>query len=209
MRTRSMLLLLGTLVAAACLSLAVGSASARRLELSTQAFLMFWASSTPLIFSEAGGTSVSCPVSLEGSFHSRTVSKTSSALVGYINEAILSECRGGSATALSETLPWHVQYNSFAGTLPNITSVTLTVLTASFRIRTMATCLVATSAREPWFVRASVASGRAERLESLGEHTIALGGEFLCAFGSPGRLSGSGRIGKDPGAEALTIRLIA
>jgi hypothetical protein len=208
MRTRSMLLL-GTFAATACLLLTVAGASARRLEVSATSFLMYWASSSPLVFTEAGGTSVSCPLSLEGSFHSRAISKTSGALVGYINEAILATCSGGSGTVLTETLPWHVQYNSFSGTLPNITAVTFLVLRASFRIRTLIACLAATSAREPWFLSASLSSGRTERLEPLREHTIALTGEGLCSFGSPARLSGAGRFGRDPGAEALTIRLIA
>jgi hypothetical protein len=105
MRTRSKLLF-AALTATVFLSFAVGSASARRFELSNQRFLAIW---TSLEFTIEGLSPVLCPVTLEGSYHSRTLSKVSGQLVGYITAANVNGplCTNGSATVLRETLPWH------------------------------------------------------------------------------------------------------
>jgi hypothetical protein len=96
-----------------------------------------------------------CRVTFEGSFHSRTFSKVARALVGYITSAIVAEagCTGGSARALPTTLPWHLQYASFTGTLPDITGIRLRVVGAGFQIQEpIVTCLYRTSEAEPLFV---------------------------------------------------------
>jgi hypothetical protein len=107
-------------------------------------------------FTGTFGVTVSCPVTLEGTLHSRTISKISGLLIGYITRAIAGEasCTGGTARALAETLPWHVQYLSFAGTLPNITSFSAGVIRASFQVSasvlgSIVTCLYITSQTEP------------------------------------------------------------
>jgi len=68
---------------------------------------------------------VRCPVTLEGSFHSRTMAKTAESLIGLITRAIVGEaaCASGRARFKTETLPWHIRYSSFTGTLPTITAV--------------------------------------------------------------------------------------
>jgi hypothetical protein len=206
MRYRSRLAL-AACAATAVLALAAGGAFARRLELSTQTFLIGW---SPLIF-EAGGVRVSCPVSLEGSFHSRTLSKVCGSLIGRVIETKVKECTGGTMTALTETLPWHVRYNSFTGTLPRITGITAMVVGAAFRITPSGSvaCLATTTSREPWFGRLGVneASGRLERVESLSEHTIALSG-FFCEFVGAGRLIGTGTIVQADTTTAITVRLV-
>jgi hypothetical protein len=65
---------------------------------------------------------VICPLTLEGSFHSSTFHKAPNALIGYITRAALEEesCTGGNARYLQETLPWHIQFAGFSGSLPNI-----------------------------------------------------------------------------------------
>jgi hypothetical protein len=116
------------------LALAVGSASANRLSYSSQLFRIIW---TSLTFSESGGNfPISCPVTLEGSFHSRTMAKVTEALVAYINRAIVNNpgCTEGQATILSETLPWHVTFQGFSGTLPAITGVRHYLIGAAFQI---------------------------------------------------------------------------
>jgi hypothetical protein len=92
-----------------------------------------------------------CQVTLEGSLHSRTIAKVAGSLIGYINRAILGPCSSGTATILSETLPWHVRYLSFSGTLPSISSIRINVVNASFRIREPfgITCLARSTATEP------------------------------------------------------------
>jgi len=122
------------LTATLALALAVGSASANRLSYSENRFRIIWAS---LTFSESGGNfPITCPVTLEGSFVARTVAKTREATVGYINRASVNSpgCTEGQATILSETLPWTVKFQSFTGTLPNITSVRHSLIGAAFQV---------------------------------------------------------------------------
>jgi hypothetical protein len=49
------------------------------------------------------------------------------------------------------TLPWHVQYGGFTGTLPTITSIRTNIIGFAFRIREPfgVTCLARSTAAEP------------------------------------------------------------
>jgi hypothetical protein len=129
-------LLLAGLTAGLLMAVAVGSASANRLSVSNQTFRAVW---SPLTFFGEGGISaeVRCPVTLEGSFHSGTIAKVVGALIGHVTSAISGSgaaCARGSSTVLRETLPWHVTYEGFSGTLPRITRVRLLLVGSSFRI---------------------------------------------------------------------------
>lgn len=188
------------LAATILMSLAVGSASARRIETSEQGFLARWTTESPLIFSAAGNR-VSCPVTLEGSFHSKTLSKVCGQLVGHISTAQVPPasppCQGGTATALTETLPWHIQYVSFAGTLPRITRIRLQLVGARFAITAGGvTCLAGTTQAHPAVsdVNVSATTGEATSLRALPEFTIPLGGEFICGFAGNGSFEGTTRI---------------
>jgi hypothetical protein len=206
MRIRSKLLFVA-LGATVLMAYAVGTASATRLATSAQTFRIQWSA---LNFQAGGGVSVSCPVTLSGSFHSRTISKVSGQLIGYVNVARVNEasCSGGTARARSETLPWHVQYNSFGGTLPNITSVTLTLVGARFEIVAGGvTCEAGTTQASPAFGRATVSSGTVTEFKALEEHTIPLGGSFFCNFVSPGRFAGTGTV-DDGAGNALRVTLV-
>lgn len=122
------------------LAAVAGTASANRLSISSTAFTL---RSTSLTFG-GGGLSIICEVSLAGSFHSRTIVKTRNLLIGYINrgEVIAGSCNAGSARILQETLPWHVLYLGFTGTLPNIRTLILSLRTTSFLISFLGTaCL--------------------------------------------------------------------
>lgn len=71
-------------------------------------------------------------MTLEGSLHSATIAKVAGALVGFVTRASLAEasCTGGlaeSAGLVTASLPWHVEYEGFSGTLPNLTAVKLRV----------------------------------------------------------------------------------
>jgi hypothetical protein len=131
-------------LAAVLLGALVGTASAGRLSLSSQTIRMTWAS---LTFSGGFGT-VRCAVTMEGSFHSRTIAKTRESLIGYITNARISHpCSAGAAWAhsgetnevlggtVSNRLPWHIRYASFTGTLPNITSMNVEVVGIAYLIR--------------------------------------------------------------------------
>jgi len=77
-----------------------------------------------------------CEITLEGSLHERTITKERELLIGYITNArVATRCIKGSATILQESLPWHVRYESFTGTLPNITSFITTTSGSRFQIK--------------------------------------------------------------------------
>lgn len=118
----------------------VGDASAARMEMSNQAIRVTFPELRFAQELEAGNPEVICPVTLEGSFHSRTIVKSSGSLVGYITRALLfgSLClqNGGvqAVVFLPNSLPWHIRYESFAGTLPNITRIHLKLIEVAFQL---------------------------------------------------------------------------
>jgi hypothetical protein len=150
MRNRTKLALAG-LTASLTMALALSSATAGRLSYSNQGFRIVWAS---LTFSESGGNfPISCPVTLEGSFHSSTLRKVLGALVSYITRAIVNDpaCSEGHATILRESLPWHVLYEGFTGTLPTISSVRHYLIGAAFQVEPSlgVVCLARSSIERP------------------------------------------------------------
>jgi hypothetical protein len=134
--------------AAALLALLVTNASARNLSISTQFLRVAF---TSVRFTEPFGASVDCAVTAEGSFHARSIPKVVGTLTGYVTRADLGACAVGTVTILRETLPWHVRYLAFTGTLPNITRLIINVVGISFRIRFPGgpECLTRTTAEEP------------------------------------------------------------
>jgi len=120
-------LALAGFAAALAISVAVGSASANRLSGSSRTLRAVW---TELRFFGEGGieAEASCPVTLEGSFHSGTISKVVGVLIGHVTSAASGSgaaCRRGSSSVLKETLPWRLTYEGFSGTLPRITGVSV------------------------------------------------------------------------------------
>jgi hypothetical protein len=140
-------LLLATAGATVLLGALASSASAGRLEISTQAIRSQWRS---LQFNAPFGT-FTCQVTLEGTLHSRSMVKTIGSLIGYITRARFGPCTTGSATILTETLPWHVRYSGFTGILPEINSLIVHVIGYAFRIREPGglTCLARSTAAQP------------------------------------------------------------
>jgi hypothetical protein len=127
-------------LAAMLLALGVQTAGAGRLASTNRMIRVVFRS---LSFQSSGGIEVNCPVTLEGSFHSRTLSKVLNSLQGFISRAVVGAagCASGTFSFLngvenvSNTLPWHVTYGSFAGTLPNMTSIRLNVIGLAVRVR--------------------------------------------------------------------------
>ncbi|MGN6189507.1 MAG: hypothetical protein ACTHOE_11445 [Conexibacter sp.] len=136
------------LAAALLLALPV-SAAATRLSYSENQFRIIW--STLKFSAEEGGVSITCPVTLEGSFSTRTFNKVREAVSARITRSTVGICREGSATILAETVPWEVTYQSFSGTLPNITSVRYALLGAAFQVEPGLgiVCLARTSSTFP------------------------------------------------------------
>jgi len=196
-------LLLAGLCATVLLAAAVGRASAVQLSVNEQRHRITWSA---LQFVPSAFGTVTCAVTLEGSFHSRTINKTANALIGHVNRASIGTCAGGSATIHTETLPWHEQYTSFGGTLPAITRVTIGLVGARFRIRnSVEECEAGTTQSEQGFgVIGIEALGTATSIEASG--TIALRGNFLCNFAT-GSFAGSGTV-KTAGGGTVVVRLI-
>jgi hypothetical protein len=214
MTTRSKLLL-AALTATMVMLLTI-SASARRLALSSQQLLATWSS---LAWENVTGTvAVSCPMELEGTFHSSTLSKVSGQLVGYITRATIAgettgaepPCTGGTLTVLTATLPWHIRYQSFAGTLPNIERIVVQFVGVSVMIsmNNGFLCLMATTAVNP--IRSIItreAGGSATAIRADEASTIPVTGAF-CNFGGNGRLKGTGEVFQQiPGLGLSTTRI--
>jgi hypothetical protein len=127
------------LTATLLLATAVSTASARIFSTSNQGIRATW---TSLEFN--GGLVIRCQVTLEGSFHSRTIVKVARLLIGAITNARFKQetCTGGRFSTFngterynggtpSNTLPWHLTYESFIGNLPTIAGIR--ILLSRFR----------------------------------------------------------------------------
>lgn len=107
------------------------TASARALSWSSQTFRATFARvDFQVLFATA-----ECTLTLEGSFHSRTLTKTAGALVGAVTRGTIGACARGSATLLQERLPWNGRYRSYSGTLPNVTVATLDIVNGEIQAR--------------------------------------------------------------------------
>lgn len=203
---------IGVVAVALAFALAT-AASARQFSLSHQEFRIVWA---PLEFSGAeGAVSIRCVVTMEGSFHARTLAKVVQALVGYITRSTVatSACTGGRMATLAESLPWHVRYGSFSGALPNITSIALEIvgLTFLFEDGLMYACLYTATAASPAGGSLTVgAGGRISGFSLDGTRafplTRRLGGVLACP--STMRLNSSANVTASGMTTAITVLLI-
>lgn len=124
------------LTMALLLSLAAGTASARNgLSVETTHFIVLF---PELTFN--AGANIICNVQLDVTLHA-TVAKVRLTLAGFTNIQVFEEtCRSGRAGLLNSSRqrvrglvgPFHLTYESFTGTLPNVTSVTLGVQEVPF-----------------------------------------------------------------------------
>jgi len=208
MRTRSKLLL-AAISATALLGLAIGTASARNLEISNSAsgFRITW---NPLRI-QAGGREALCPVTLEGTFAAGTIAKRAGASLSRVTGANVGTCTRNTATLLRETLPWEVQYSSFTGTLPVITTVSLNIIRMSFNVNLEGiACLAPSRTEQPVGGIATVeASGRIIGLRADETRTIETTGGIFCTIGGPASFAGEARtITARASTAAVTIRLI-
>ncbi len=202
--------LLTCITATLFLALAVTGASARNLRISNQHTRIVWSA---LRF-VAGGRTITCHVTLEGSFVEATAPKTVGTLLGRITRAAFNTCSGGSATVLTATLPWHIVYRGFTGTLPRITSVQVGILGLSFEVQQEGTiaCLAATEANNPAVGNINLeesGNGTVTELNALVEAEIPLrGGGGLCAFAGRIHFEGAGSVTVLTSTTRITITLI-
>jgi hypothetical protein len=177
-------------LALACtLALAAGVADAQELEFPNgeRGFRVRWAS---LEF-EAAGATVRCPVTLEGTFRSRTI--TSAGIpIADVTGARSAACTGGSLTLLAETLPWRVRYTSFTGVLPNIAGIKLALENANIAGQPTGfpRCTARTTETEPIRLTANVRNLELVSVESEAAAGIRLAGEFLCSFSGSAHVRG-------------------
>jgi hypothetical protein len=94
------------------------------------------ATSAALTFTEeGGGFNIICEVTLTVTLN-RSIGKTRGNVVGGVTGVTVRNCRGGTVRVLAPEAarPWPIKYESFAGTLPNITSVRLTLERVGFLV---------------------------------------------------------------------------
>lgn len=188
MRIRSTLAL-ALPIATAALAAAVATASANRFEVPNweRGIRVAWTEFELVI----GQAIVRCPVTLEGSLHSQTFAKIARSLIGYITRAMVNEgaCAGGVARALAETLPWHLQYRSFEGTLPVITRISFRLVGARFNaVNESRPCLIASTEAEPATLIATVNSTQElSSIEAEGAGGAGIARELFCVLGETGR----------------------
>jgi hypothetical protein len=172
-------LLLAALIAASTLATAIGSAGARRLALSENHIRAVWEGAEEATVRDAGGFFIiECDLTIEGSFHSRTLSKVSGQLIGFITVAEAPHiCEpGGELGEIAilngfepdetgepvevNSLPWHIRYDSFKGTLPNVTGIRVQIIGAGVLAwNEVAGCLYRSTAARPAFAILEVVAG--------------------------------------------------
>jgi hypothetical protein len=203
-------------LAALVLLAAVETATARSFDPSAQEFRFVW---NPLTFSVNEGLGiVRCAVTLEGSFHSRTIAKSAGSLIGYVTSSAIGPnnvCVGGTGTVLSETLPWHVRYQAFEGALPRITGVKLRFIGIAWRIAIPSigfTCLFLSTVAGPAGATLQLAApveGRSRITTVRADESLpvrAVSGT-LCE-GISVRFIGEGSVTQSGTATALSLTLI-
>jgi len=197
MRTHTKLLVVA-LAAAFTLVAAVSTASAGRLSIDDLDFYAIWDGADKLTFT-AGGATVSCDVTLLGSFHRRTIQKVIRSLIGVVEHARIGDCDNG--TVIIDTPPaWHITYEGFSGTLPRIESIRLLLRKQRFTMnRTefpIAICLSQVERNAAG--RASVSEiGQVTRFTAEASPAIDVddvGISTLCDVGGVATLSGAGNV---------------
>jgi hypothetical protein len=192
------------------LALAVADATANRLSINAPTLRETWSA---LTFA-AAGVSVSCAVTLDGSFHRASVrglpvTKVVGALLGYLTRASVARpCTGGEAAFLTERLPWHLRYENFTGNLPVMTGVKFGIheLAATFNAG-FGVCLASSEARHPLDATAII-EARSTVTGTRFDETDAIPatGTALCPLASLS-LAGTGSLTQLSGA-ALRVTLI-
>lgn len=200
-------LFIATLTASLTLAATISTATANRIAFDEQGFRQPMTEFT--VSESGGGFAVSCRITLEGSFHSRSISKASEALIGYIRTAAVEPlCIEGRMRILTETLPWHVRYESFSGTLPNITGINLRDVGMALAIEKglSAVCLLKATTANPAKSTLIVSGGVIWELDFSSSATIPSTGMF-CPFAT-GRFSGFGAFGRARTTSIIDVTLV-
>lgn len=148
-------------------------------------------------FSDSSGTfQVVCEVAVGMSFHS-AIAKSQGELAGWVREASVRTCRGGTARFLAGTMPWHIHYSEITGTLPSITTITF-VAEVAFLIEAffgLAKCLYGGGA---WRMTGRGGGTQIERIGTEGFTTIPLYESALGQIECPAEGAMHGQFDLDP-----------
>src|SRR5215208_1541677 len=205
-------LLVGTLAATGLFASLATGASARVISLSNRNIRSVYA---PLQFASESQT-ISCNLTMEGTFHSSTISKVVGSLIGYITRATVDtpnciDNSGGTARALipQATLPWHIKYVAFIGTLPSV-RIRDQLINTALRVLGLPFGLLCEYRASPFYIIEGPLSGsninsgststRAEELQEFASPS-----SFLCPNG---RFIGRGPVTLLGTTTAITVRLI-
>jgi len=154
------------------------------------------------------GVSTRCAITLEGSLHTRTMTKVLGTLIGYITREDLGACTAGTATVLTSTLPWHVKYSGFLGTLPEISSIITHVIGSAWRVREAEgiACLATSTTTEPVIV--NYHRETAGRVLTAAEIRGTIRTRFECLGIAGSFRSDRGALVGSPNGERVTLNLI-
>ncbi len=202
-------IMLAVTVTAVALLTVANAASARRIAVDDLDYDRIW---TPMRF-VAAGTTTTCNVTILGHFHSATFAKVIGSLIGLLDHAAVGSCtEGASATLLSESIPWHIRYRSFCGTLPFLTCIVVDYIGFSVRVDPAGAspaCLLRSESAQPLPVIIGVSGGRATGATMDETASIDLEDtDFLCSIGGDAELAGTGRV-EDLAGNPLLMALVA
>jgi hypothetical protein len=190
-RSKALLIALG---ASLCMLAVAGTASAGRLSVTEHEFRAVW---TGLQAQTDSGYFITCRVTIEGSLVGRTIAKTVGALVGRVTRATVGTCSENTLIILQASLPWHLTYVGFTGTLPNIQSVRANVIGAEIRgeIGFGLGCLGTTTTERPMRVSFNrEAGGRLIEVLSDNSFRITVGGGGCIGETDEAAIAGAGEI---------------
>ncbi|MGN6189500.1 MAG: hypothetical protein ACTHOE_11410 [Conexibacter sp.] len=208
-------LVFAALAAALLLAAGVSTATARNFSLSSQTFRATFAE---LRFTAEGGISITCRVTMEGSYHSRTIAKVREALVGSVTAvSVAHPCNGGEGFAFNgvertpNTLPWHLQYDSFEGTLPSsISGITQILSRFRFLIQVPFVCAASYGVEtDRMFTKISMVGGVAQEVSPIaGRNTTTRSVTLSGICPNSGTMTGGGAITALNSTARITVTLI-
>jgi hypothetical protein len=213
MRNRGKLFL-AAFAAAMLLSLAPGAGSARNFSISERNFAIIWdvrleGSKTNFTWRDSTGNSVTCPLTLSGRFLEQRFAKTVGAKIGEITGGSLGTCVTGTATLLTETMPWEIKYGGFTGSLPTtITGININIIGFALGVAVEGiACLTPTEVERPFAAIINrITPSVAENVRADETRTIGLGG--LCGIVSPESFQGTALLRREVPGGVIRIRLI-
>jgi hypothetical protein len=203
MRTRARLAVASS-IAVCIFAFAVNTANANRFEISNQNWRGVYENFT--IQWEV--IRIRCPLTLEGSFHSKVISKIVNSLVGYVTRAIFqAPCEETTVTALNATLPWHEIYESFSGTLPQIRTFNTQIVGFQYLISLFGgSCLYGSPMTRPAFQTMAIESTLIS--SNIRGASVRLSGGITCPEEGRTTWSGSGGLTVLGTTTPITVRLV-